>query len=383
VQIPPALESASPAAEIASLAQHPYTRPPIDEKIAYLIGTERLRKIESDAASQHDPFSSTVSVPVVPVPTRYTQTSTRRPLTFEPVDPGSSSNAPVVAFAPPRRVTPAPSSSELPLQQQSALPQQQQQPVLAQHALAPQQSELSPRQPSATTVKQIGAPRLIESPAEPSPATQPRTQNTVEQFIVSQQRLAETGDPENIRHAFIQLSQLYEHDQLGEAERTLIQPILDILALGVIFARDTHILEPPHRVRPGETMETIARNFHLTPTLLRKINGFTTSQEPAPGTMLKVVYGQFDARISIKRREFTLLLGGLYAGRFSFALPRTETPAHSGEFLITHKTDRAITLNNGWTLASPQITNATIIFTDQDAREIFSILSEQSVIVLE
>jgi hypothetical protein len=99
--------------------------------------------------------------------------------------------------------------------------------------------------------------------------------------------------------------------------------------------------------------------------------------------MLKVVYGQFDARISIQRRELTLLLGGLYAGRFSFSLPNANIPVHRGEFYVTQRTGRMLTLNNGWILATNHTRNATIILTEQDAREIFDILSEHSVILVE
>ena len=163
----------------------------------------------------------------------------------------------------------------------------------------------------------------------------------------------------------------------------MMQPILDMLALKVIYARDTHILESPYRVKPGETVETIAKDFNLTPALLRKINGLSVSQELPAGTTLKVLYGQFDAQISIKCQELTLLLGGLYAGRFSFSLPQAGIPMRDGEFYVTNRTDRSIILNNGWVLGTASVRNATLVFADQGAREIFDILSEQSVVVLE
>jgi hypothetical protein len=98
---------------------------------------------------------------------------------------------------------------------------------------------------------------------------------------------------------------------------------------------------------------------------------------------LKVVHGQFDARISVKRKELILLLGGLYAGRFPFTVPNVSVSSRSGEFLVAHRSDRTMTLTNGWTLGAASSRDATIVFADQDVREIFDILSEQSVIVLE
>jgi LysM repeat protein len=363
---------------------------PADENIVYPSGRENVHRIDNNvrtivlvSASQEDPFSSTDSVPInaapvfpapvhpvpaYPTPVRYTSPPARQQLMFEPIKPESPPNTPSVAFAPPKR---------------THKPQQPEQTL--------QQASLPLTTPSLTTnvaVKQIGTPRIIERPVESPysvlpPAVQPSIQEASKRFIQSQQQAAESGDPQNIRLAFVQLSKLYEHNQLGEAERTMILPILDPLARTVIYARDTHILESPYRVKPGETVESIAQNFNLTPVLLRKINGLTMSQTPAAGTTLKVVEGQFDARISVQRKELTLLLGGLYAGRFSFTFPHAGIPAQRGEFYVTHCTGRMITLNNGWTLATAQVRDATVVFTDHDAGEIFDILSTQSVIVVE
>ena len=357
---------------------------PADEHIVYPSGGGNVHRIDNNvrtillvSASQEDTFSSTDSVPInvapvqpspvhpvpaYPTPVRYTPPPVRQHLTFEPVKPESPPNTPSVAFAPPKRTN---------TQQTEQTPQQSYSPLTTNVA-----------------VKQIGTPRIIESPVESPysgrpPAVQPSIQEARVRFIQSQQQLAESGNSQNIRLAFIQLSKLYEHNQLDEAERTMMLPILDALARTVIYARDTHILEAPYRVKPGETVESIAQNFNLTPALLRKINGLTMPQVLAAGTTLKVVEGQFDAQISVKRKELTLLLGGLYAGRFSFTLSHAGIPVQRGEFYVTHRTDRAITLNNGWMLAAAPVRDATIVFTDHDAGEIFEILSEQSVIVVE
>ena len=314
--------------------------PTVGARIAPSPIETNIRRIESDAANQH---ISSATAANAPPPTRYAPTSARHPLAFEPVKPEVSQNAPMFAFAPPKQIN-----------------------MEAQYPLA-----------NTPTVKQIESPAGVPLP------TQPTVQEAVERFIQTQRQLAESGEPEKIRLAFVQLSQLYEHDQLSDVDRTVMQPILDRLALNVVYARGSHILESPYRVRPGDTVESIAQEFSLPPVLLRKINGLSMSQELPPGTVLKVVCGQFDARISVKRRELTLLLGGLYAGRFPFTMPNTGVPVRSGEFAITHKTDRLVALGNGWVLATASTPNATVVFSDQDAREIFDILSEQSVIVFE
>ena len=346
---------------------------------------ENVRRIGVDSENRDSLFSSSNSVSITPTPTpvRFIQTSVRQQPTFEPVRPAASPNDPIIVFGQPRQISPPPQ------------PEQRQQPEQVQPArmIFPASPSLMSEQEVQQQAQQNVLLRFTESPVI-SPAeqhiaarqfvSQPQiSDNTIERFIQTQRQHAESGDPERMRNAFIQLSQLYEHPQLGETERTMMHPVLDALALNVIYSRDTHLLEPAYRVKPGETIESIARNFLLTPTLLRKINGLSTFQEPVPGTMLKVVIGQFDARISIQRRELTLLLGGLYAGRVPFTLSNPALQTHSGEFPVTHKSDRRIELKNGWVLATAQAMDATIIFTDQDAGSIFDILCGLSVIVVE
>ena len=372
--------SPNPIANILSNAL-PHAHNPIAQSAEESIRRieENVRKIESDmehapvsvleeSKNQDDAFSSSNNIPLEAATiasTRYTMTSSRQPLTFEPVKPEVSPTAPIVTFAPPKRPHPQ--------------PEQIQEPT----AIAPASVASAAVGPE---VRQIGTPRLIErttdSPAMQAPV-QPAVREAIERFVRMQRQLAETGVPENIRQAFIQLSKLYELEQLEDAERALMRPVLDVLALRVIYARETNILEPSYRVKPGETVESIAKNFNLTPALLRKINGLGISQELSAGMALKVVEGQFDARISMRHKELTLLLGGLYAGQFSFSLPNEGIPVRKGEFYVTNRSERMVVLNNGWILATDYARNATIIFSDRDAREIFDILSEQSVIVIE
>ena len=350
-----------PAASLQSLASPTQSSPlseipsPIYEQIAYQpIGQTTIRRIASEPEKQG--YSPTTTVAVQDFSTldsvllatatqtapAYTRTAARQSLSFEPVKPEIQPNAPVVSFSRPKQIAP---------------PQ-------------PQPEQIQP-------------PLIATSSVPAVQSVTPAVVSEIEKLIQSQRILAESGNPENMRRAFIQLSQLYEHNQLGATERAMMQPILDMLALKVIYAKDTHILEPPHRVKPGETVESIAKDFNLTPTLLCKINGLTVSQTLPAGTTLKVLYGQFDAQISTKRRELTLLLGGLYAGRFSCSLPQPGIPMHGGEFYVTNRSDRSIVLNNGWILGTSSAQNATIVFTAHDAREIFDILSEQSVVVVE
>jgi LysM repeat protein len=222
--------------------------------------------------------------------------------------------------------------------------------------------------------------------------TAPKIRETVERFIKAQTVLIESGDTHKIRNAFVQLSRLYEHQELNNAEKAFMLPLLDRLALSVIYSRNAHILEPPYIIRLGDSIDSIARTFDLSPALLMKINGLTGARPLEPGTELKIIVGHFDAKISAGRRELTIILGGLYAGRFPIALG--ERIEHlRGEFYISSKTDtwneKSLTLNNGvvfYGTDRPQPGDplaTTVRFTQQDAKELFDILTEGSVIVFE
>ena len=398
--------------------------PPVSEGVRrirpdsdYPVSNNQIYQVSDNQETAFAPIESAsdsiapVSIhptPLPPNPIRYTQTAARHSLAFEPVRREGTSTAPVIVFVPPQQEeTRQAEVQQTAAQQIEAAPQPVQQlpsqPFEPKFNSAP--DFVAAHVPNPAAVRQLGSPRRIENlteqqfpaasapsagisaesgviPAPSATVAETAISETLERFVQTQQQWAESEDHEKKRLAFIHLSRLYEQNQLSEAERAMIQPILDSLALTVIYARDTHILEPAHQVKPGETIESIAEDFNIPAALLRKINGFSVHQEAAAGMILKVVVGQFDARISIKRQELTLLLGGLYAGKFPFTMPHSLS-AQSGEFFIRHKTDRMVTMNNGWTFATADAGNATFVFTDQDAREIFSILSEMSVIVLE
>lgn len=213
---------------------------------------------------------------------------------------------------------------------------------------------------------------------------------TVTRFVKAQNALANSGDPIKMRNAFIQLSKLYEQTELNDAERLYIRPTLDRLALSIVYSRNIHILEPVYTVKSGDTIESIASSYQVTPSLIRKINGLTGGQPLVPGTELKVVLGRFDAKISVSRQELTLILGGLYAGCFpvKFAGPVAD---HRGDFYVTSKTvspqGQSLTLNNGTVLlgsaSSGNPSLSALLFGEQDLREVFDILTEMSVIVFE
>jgi LysM repeat protein len=205
-------------------------------------------------------------------------------------------------------------------------------------------------------------------------------------FIDSQCREADCGNPEQLRNAFIQLSRLYNRNELTDAEQNRLAPILSRIGVDVIFSRNRHILEPAYIVKEGDTADSVATAFQISPELLMKINGLTGARPLRPGTPLKVVHGQFDARISSAKGQFVLILGGLYAGQFSVSVGK-EIQNIRGEFYVVERMNsyrgKTFTLNNGIVLHSGQQDGKALCFTERDANELFDILTENSVLVFE
>lgn len=212
------------------------------------------------------------------------------------------------------------------------------------------------------------------------------TRDAVGRFIDAQYRAFESGDPERTRSAYVQLSRLYDHKELNESERAHLKPILDRMGLEIIFSCKQHVLEPAYTVKAGDTIDSIASFYRISPALLMKINGLTGARPLKPGSMLKVVFGQFDARVSVSKNEMTLILGGLYAGRFSVTIGK-EIRDLRGDFVVTLKDEsfrgNVLTLNNGITLRSDNSTENSLRFSERDANELFDILTQSSVITLE
>lgn len=268
--------------------------------------------------------------------------------------------------------------------------------------IPPKPEETISNPPTASPIISLVNQPAVATPPVASSTSTPRsrgisTEKTearehVLKFIEAQKRAAESGDSEKMKNAFIQLSRLYEHPELNDAERPLLTPILDRLALEIIFSCKNHSLEAPYTIQSGDSIRSVAAAYHLSEALLMKINGLTGARPLKPGTQLKVVLGQFDAKISVSRGELTLILGGLYAGRFPVSVGSRVADVR-GEFVITSKSDsfkgKTLTLGNGVQLcgfdpdSSERAPDDVFGFSRRDANELFDILTERSVVSLE
>jgi LysM repeat protein len=207
------------------------------------------------------------------------------------------------------------------------------------------------------------------------------------------------------------LSLAYDNPDVSPNDEMYIVQILDTLAGEVIYSRN-HSLEEPHIVKADETLETIADAHHVPALLLMRINGLRNPQSLAPGTTLKTVPGPFNAQISVRHMEMTLMLGGRYAGRFPVNLgsdpnrligmytvrnkrSTIDTPVSSAEaaqglgkpWIDLGDQTRSAHLNlqgaADLRLAGQGGGSATVYLSDQDMDDVYGILSIGSSVVIQ
>ena len=195
------------------------------------------------------------------------------------------------------------------------------------------------------------------------------------------------------------LSLLYGNPDLPPSQAREVTLILDKMAAKVIYSRE-HVLEPAYLVQAGDTLETIADHYKVPALLLAKINGIRDPQNLPPGKAIKVLKGPFNAQISTDHSEMTMMLGGLYAGRFSVALSNDLSHAQS-LWWVREKSPSAavangsgkswIELSNSSGNISMQGTNSTqsatgrntIWLSEQDMEDVFGILSAGSSVIIQ
>jgi lipoprotein-anchoring transpeptidase ErfK/SrfK len=142
-------------------------------------------------------------------------------------------------------------------------------------------------------------------------------------------------DQGQLSDAQLELSQLFDHPDLTPSQQQEVVDLLDQLTGTVVYSPE-HMLEPPHVVQNGESLETIAQTYQVPSQLLAKINGIADPNALRPGDQLKVVRGPFSALVELPKYRLTLWLGGRYAGRFPIGIGR-DVNAPDGEFTVREK----------------------------------------------
>jgi len=131
------------------------------------------------------------------------------------------------------------------------------------------------------------------------------------------------------------LSRWYDDPSLTPTDAERVESLLNQLAGTVVYSTE-HQLAPAHVVKPGETLETIAKEYNVPWQLLAKINGIPAADQVRPGQELKVVRGPFSAVIDLGLKRLTLSVGDRYAGKFPITVPSAAAVAE-GQWLVDEK----------------------------------------------
>jgi hypothetical protein len=132
-----------------------------------------------------------------------------------------------------------------------------------------------------------------------------------------------------------ELSLWYDNPQLSPEESRQLTDLLDEVAGSVVYSRE-HLLERPYLVQSGDTLQRIGRKYGVPWQLLAKINRIADPENLEPGQELKVIRGPFEAVVHLDRHEMTVMLRGLYAGRFPIGVGRDQG-AMEGTFFVEDK----------------------------------------------
>ncbi|MGN6132927.1 MAG: L,D-transpeptidase family protein [Aureliella sp.] len=220
-------------------------------------------------------------------------------------------------------------------------------------------------------------------------------------------KLANEG---KLREALAKMSPYYNHIDLTRDEQLDLIDLLDALAAEVIYSR-RHLLESPFIVAAGDTLESIASRYQISPETLAKINMMGDSKVVLANTQLKVLQGPMRADVNLTRGELTLFLRDLYAGRFPISVGKDPAPVEGTYEIIDRRRDRTYYGANSQVLpasdgrnpyggywmslgkdmcihgspetSSPELANAGCIsLAPLDAREVYSLLSQGSQVTI-
>jgi LysM repeat protein len=200
--------------------------------------------------------------------------------------------------------------------------------------VAPPALDLPSIHGDARTLEQVTKTKLNEETVRNAPNVLPLSKSG-RSFENAKQLAIQQASKGSLRDALGILSVFYNAPELTTDQRADLLDLLDALAAEVIFSK-RHLMEFQYVTTSGETLEQVAKRYSVPRDVLARINGFDGSDEPRPGTQLKVVQGPFRAEVDLTRSEITLFLGELYAGRFPVAFGADPVP-HPGTYEVADK----------------------------------------------
>lgn len=166
----------------------------------------------------------------------------------------------------------------------------------------------------------------------PSATTPPTADAT---FAASWPAIQSALDRRDLKTAHQLLSKWHGNETLSPTDTQKVETLLSQLAGTVIYSSDFQ-LEPARVVKPGETLDSIAKEYNVPWQLLAKINGIPALEQLRPGQSLKVVRGPFSAVLNVRHNEVTLMVDDRYAGKFHVEVPPGVT-VPDGQWVVDQK----------------------------------------------
>ena len=192
----------------------------------------------------------------------------------------------------------------------------------------------------------------------------------------------------NYRLALRQLSSFYrDASSMDESGRQKLYEWLDSLAAKVIYSTEHHLRSLPYIVQPNDSLDALSTRWQIPADLIYFVNRARIPDRNTlqAGNELKMIHGPFDAEVDTSTGTMTLFWKQLYAGRFKVQIDPQAKPS-PGEFQVVAKSINPVSygpyhigLDNGMGLhaLSPGAA-ASIALSEQQAKEVFAILSESS-----
>lgn len=172
------------------------------------------------------------------------------------------------------------------------------------------------------------------APAKPAPVSIAGVWAEVDRLVAA----------DEYRGALGVLSKHYGKKGLTGPQKQKLQGWLDALAGKVIYSTEHLFVKQPHVVQPGESLDSIARQFNIPAEVVYNINRgqFIGTNEVRPGMELKVINGPFHAEVDLEKKMMTLFVKNLYAGRFPVAIGISGNP-DVGNFDVKVKSPEGFT----------------------------------------
>ena len=139
------------------------------------------------------------------------------------------------------------------------------------------------------------------------------------------------------RKALELLTRFYDSPGLSGPQQQRLEGWLDALAAKVVFSSEHH-LAPEYVSQPGDSLLELGRRWGVPGQLIYNVNKASLPNPLviAPGTKLKKISGPINANVDLSSNTMTLLVDGLYAGRFNVIVGTSGSP-RPGDFKVVGK----------------------------------------------